>query len=39
MKEIGYFELPMLDVISLNPDSDIADSCRRFQKAGFGQNA
>jgi sugar phosphate isomerase/epimerase len=36
MKEIGYNELPMLEVISLNPDSDIADSCRRLQQAGFG---
>ena len=36
MKEIGYSELPMLEVISLNPDPDIADSCRRLQQAGFG---
>jgi sugar phosphate isomerase/epimerase len=35
-KEIGYKELPMLEVISLNPDADIADSCRRLQQAGFG---
>ena len=35
MKEIGYSELPMLEVISLNPDADIADSCRRLQQAGF----
>jgi sugar phosphate isomerase/epimerase len=34
MKEIGYAELPMLEVISLNPDSDIADSCRRLHEAG-----
>lgn len=36
MKEIGYAELPMLEIISLNPDLDIADSCRRLQQAGFG---
>jgi L-ribulose-5-phosphate 3-epimerase len=36
MKEIGYAELPMLEVISLEPDSDIADSCRRLREAGFG---
>jgi hypothetical protein len=35
MKEIGYAELPMLEVISLNPDSEIADSCRRLHEAGF----
>jgi sugar phosphate isomerase/epimerase len=36
MKEIGYRELPMLEVISHNPDADIADSCRRLREAGFG---
>jgi L-ribulose-5-phosphate 3-epimerase len=36
MTEIGYTELPMLEVISQNPDPDIADSCRRLQEAGFG---
>jgi L-ribulose-5-phosphate 3-epimerase len=36
MNEIGYTELPMLEVISQNPDPDIADSCRRLQEAGFG---
>lgn len=39
MSEIGCTELPMLEVISLNPDADIADSCRRLQQAGFGLNA
>jgi sugar phosphate isomerase/epimerase len=39
MKEVGYTELPMLEVISHNPDADIADSCRRLQQAGFGSNA
>jgi L-ribulose-5-phosphate 3-epimerase len=39
MKEVGYTELPMLEVISLNPDPDIADSCRRLQEAGFGRDA
>jgi L-ribulose-5-phosphate 3-epimerase len=36
MKEIGYAELPMLEVISATPDIDIADSCRRLSEAGFG---
>ena len=36
MKEVGYRELPMLEVISHHPDADIADSCRRLQEAGFG---
>ena len=36
MKEIGYTELPMLEVISHSPDSDIAESCRRLREAGFG---
>jgi hypothetical protein len=39
MKEIRYTELPMLEVISHNPDPDIADSCRRLQQAGIGANA
>jgi len=36
MREVGYTELPMLEIISLNPDLDIAHSCRRLQQAGFG---
>jgi len=36
MNEVGYRELPMLEVISHNPDADIADSCRRLVEAGFG---
>ena len=36
MKEVGYKGLPMLEVISHNPDADIADSCRRLREAGFG---
>jgi L-ribulose-5-phosphate 3-epimerase len=39
MKEIGYSELPMLEIISHNPDADIADSCRRLQQAGFSGHA
>ena len=39
MKEVGYIELPMLEVISVNPDVDIADSCRRLREAGFGRGA
>ncbi len=38
MKEIGCTELPMLEVISHTPDVDIADSCRRLHRAGFGSN-
>jgi len=38
MNEIGYTELPMLEVISLKPDTDIAESCRRLQQAGFGRD-
>jgi sugar phosphate isomerase/epimerase len=36
MKQVGYTDLPMLEIISLTPDPDIADSCRRLQQAGFG---
>lgn len=36
MREVGYRELPMLEVISHNPDTDIADSCRRLREAGLG---
>ena len=39
MKAVGYTELPMLEVISLKPDADIADSCRRMQQAGIGCDA
>lgn len=39
MKEVGHSELPMLEIISHNPDADIADSCRRLQEAGFGGKA
>ena len=39
MKEIGYREVPMLEIISRTPDIDIADSCKRLQQAGFGCNA
>jgi sugar phosphate isomerase/epimerase len=36
MKEVGYAELPMLEIISPHPDADIADSCVRMREAGFG---
>jgi sugar phosphate isomerase/epimerase len=36
IREVGYGDLPMLEVISHNPDADIADSCRRLRAAGFG---
>jgi L-ribulose-5-phosphate 3-epimerase len=39
MKEVGCTELPMLEIISPNPDADIADSCRRLREAGLGGNA
>jgi sugar phosphate isomerase/epimerase len=39
MKEVGYGELPMLEIISHNPDADIADSCRRMREAGFDGEA
>ena len=39
MTEIGHAELPMLEVISRNPDAEIADSCNRLRKAGFGSPA
>lgn len=38
MQEIGYTELPMLEVISRTPDVDIADSCERLRQVGFGCN-
>jgi sugar phosphate isomerase/epimerase len=38
MKQVGYTELPMLEIISHTPDPDIADSCRRLQQAGFGHD-
>jgi L-ribulose-5-phosphate 3-epimerase len=39
MKEVGYTELPMLEVISLNPDTDIAESCGHLQRAGLAGDA
>jgi len=36
MRDIGYGDLPMLEIISRHPDADIADSCRRLREAGFG---
>ena len=38
MKEVGYGELPMLEVISHHPDADIAESCLRLQQAGLGRH-
>lgn len=37
MKRVGYNELPVLEVISANPDADIAESCQRLREAGFGE--
>lgn len=39
MNEVGYRDLPMLEVISHSPDADIAESCRRLTEAGLGQTA
>jgi L-ribulose-5-phosphate 3-epimerase len=39
MKEVGYSELPMLEIISPSPDADIVDSCNRLREAGIGRNA
>jgi L-ribulose-5-phosphate 3-epimerase len=39
MKQVGYSELPMLEIISHNPDADIADSCGRLRQAGLGGDA
>jgi sugar phosphate isomerase/epimerase len=39
MKEVGYADLPMLEVISHNPDVDIADSVERLRQVGFGTDA
>jgi sugar phosphate isomerase/epimerase len=35
--EIGYKELPFLEVISRNPDADIRDSVERLAAAGYGR--
>ena len=39
LTEIGYEELPVLEVISRNPDADILDSVRRLVAAGYGSSA
>jgi sugar phosphate isomerase/epimerase len=39
MQEIGYGELPMLEVISHTPDGGIADSCRHLAQAGLRREA
>jgi len=36
MREVRYSGLPMLEVISRQPDTDIADSCSRLHQAGIG---
>jgi L-ribulose-5-phosphate 3-epimerase len=35
LKEIGYAEMPMLEVISRNPDADINDSVQRLAAFGY----
>jgi L-ribulose-5-phosphate 3-epimerase len=37
LAEIGYRELPFLEVISRNPDAEIRDSVERLAAAGYGQ--
>jgi sugar phosphate isomerase/epimerase len=39
MKEVGYSDVPMLEVISHSPDADIAESCRLLRRAGLGMRA
>ena len=39
LAEIGYKELPVLEVISRNPDAEIADSARRLAALGYGSPA
>lgn len=36
MRDIGYAAVPMLEVISQQPDADIYDSCDRLHRAGIG---
>jgi sugar phosphate isomerase/epimerase len=39
LAEIGYKELPFLEVISRNPDAEIRDSVERLAAAGYGRPA
>jgi len=39
LAEIGYKELPFLEVISRNPDAEIRDSVERLADAGYGRPA
>ena len=39
LSEIGYAELPVLEVISRNADADIRDSVRRLVALGYGSSA
>ena len=39
MRDVGYAEVPMLEVISPQPDTDIRDSCDRLHRAGIGRVA
>jgi L-ribulose-5-phosphate 3-epimerase len=39
MRDVGYAEVPMLEVISRQPDADIGDSCDRLHRAGIGRAA
>ena len=37
LRLVGYSGIPMLEVISHQPDADTADSCRRLHEAGIGR--
>lgn len=39
LSEIGYAELPVLEVISRNPDADTIDSARRLAELGYKARA
>ena len=36
LEEIGYRELPVLEIVSRNADAEIADSARRLAAMGYG---
>ncbi len=36
LAEIGYREMPVLEVISTNPDADLRDSAQRLAAVGYG---
>jgi len=38
LEEIGYRELPVLEIVSRNADAEIADSARRLAAMGYGSS-